>query len=273
MNFKELKINIILFGNVAWMVIQYFMGFYTLYSTILLIYSLFTNYLYFENKQWCYYCSLVIFFSLVTTIGFNFIYTYNFVRWLVTYIGTGYDMTHILIFTKNISPLTKAFNGGERIKCDSCKKCENDCQCFAFCITFVLFSALKIVDFFSYTNSSLIMFFVMGRSAKVFDLFGVDIPQDPKIQSVLRKMSFTVLISLLFMDIPQATVSIYSLSENGKVEFSLSEFTTFTSIKNSATLTILRIGISILFSFRSFIKLYFVDTKLAVRDSQLKLLG
>jgi hypothetical protein len=255
------------------MVAQYFMGFYTLYSTILLIYSLFTNYLYFENKQWCYYCSLVIFFSLVTTIGFNFIYTYNFVRWLVTYVGTGYDMTHIFIFTKNISPLTKAFNGGERIKCDSCKKCENDCQCFAFCITFVLFSALKIVDFFSYTNSSLIMFYVMGRSAKVFDLFGVDIPQDPKIQSVLRKMSFTVLISLLFMDIPQATVSIYSLSENGKVEFSLSEFTTFTSIKNSATLTILRIGISILFSFRSFIKLYFVDTKLAVRDSQLKLLG
>ena len=271
MNFKQ---NIIVIGNVGWMIIQYFMGFYTLYSTILLIYSLFTNYLYFENKQWCYYCLLVIFFSLVTTIGFNFIYTYNFVRWLVTYVGTGYDMTHIFIFTKNKSPLTIAMQGGMNLKCcDSCKKCENDCQCFAFCITFVLFSALKIVDFFSYTNSSLIMFYVMGRSAKVFDLFGVDIPQDPKIQTVLRKMSFTVLISLLFLDIPQAVVSIYSLSVNGKVEFSLSEFTTFTSIKNSASLTILRIGISILFSFRSFIKLYFIDTKLAVRDSQLKLLG
>jgi hypothetical protein len=271
MNFKQ---NIILIGNVGWMVIQYFMGFYTLYSTILFIYSLFTNYLYFENKQWCYYCSLVIFFSLITTIGFNFIYTYNFVRWLVTYVGTGYDIRDIFIFTKNKSPLTIAMDGSINLKCcDSCKKCENDCQCFAFCITFMLFSALKIVDFFSYTNSSLIMFYVMGRSAKVFDLFGVDIPQDPKIQTILRKMSFTVLISLLFMDIPQAIVSIYSVSENGKVEFTLSEFTTFTSIKNSASLTILRIGISILFSFRSFIKLYFVDTKLAVRDSQLKLLG
>jgi len=194
---------------------------------------------------------------LVTTIGFNF------VRWLVTYVGTGYDIRDIFIFTKNKGPLTIAMQGGMNLKyCDSCKKSENDCQCFAFCITFILFSALKIVDFFSYTNSSLIMFYVMGRSAKVFDLFGVDIPQDPKIQTILRKMSFTVLWIY-----PKLWLVFIQYLKMVKLNL------LYLNLQLLLALKILRIGISILFSVRSFIKLYFVDTKLAVRDSQLKLLG
>jgi hypothetical protein len=200
---------------------------------------------------------------LITTIGFNFIYTFNFVRWLVTYVGTGYDIRDIFIFTKNKGPLTIAMQGGMNLKyCDSCKKSENDCQCFAFCITFILFSALKIVDFFSYTNSSLIMFYIMGRSAKVFDLFGVDIPQDPKIKTILRKMSFTVLWIY-----PKLWLVFIQYLKMVKLNL------LYLNLQLLLALTILRIGISILFSVWSFIMLYFVYIKLAVRDSQLKLLG
>lgn len=153
--------------------------------------------------------------------------------------------------------------GGINLKCcDSCKKCENNCQCFAFCITFMLFSALKIVDFFSYTNSSLIMFYIMGCSAKVFDLFGVDIPQDPKIKTILRKMSFTVLWIC-----PKLWLVFIQYLKMVKLNL------LYLNLQLLLALTILRIGISILFSVWSFIMLYFVYIKLAVRDSQLKLLG
>jgi hypothetical protein len=253
------KEHFFVIGNLAWLIIQYFLCGYTLFTTIILINSLFERYLYFENSNWCYYSMIIIYCSFVTTIGLNFKYTFYFLKWLITYTGRQIDIRPILMITGFESPLTKA-----------CKTEGKSCK---FITTFILTSIFKIIDLFAYTNSSLIMNAILSRSARVASLIGQDIPKDAMYHSILRRMCFTILISVFFMDIPQGAVCIYSLIEDGKLKVSLSDFTSFTSIQNSASFTIIRIIASILISFYSFISIYFFDTKLAVKDNEVKLLA
>ena len=256
MNFKEFMI---IFVNTILIVGQYFLCGYTFYTTIIFTNSLFTSYVYFANHEWCYYPMILTICSLFTAIGFNFMYTFYFIKWLTTYAGIGFDTSNLFIFTKCESPYTRAVRDGKNL--------------LAMCVIFISFSVFKIIDLVAYTNSTLVMSLIMGRSTKIVTGIGINVGEDAKKQTILRKMCLTILISMCFMDIPQGIISIYTLYENGKFEFDLSDFTSFNNVKNSASFTIIRIVISIILSAASFISTYFFKTKMAVRDSQIRLLG
>ena len=257
MNIKALLLSIL------WTILnlgQYFLCGYTFYTSINFTYSLFTSYIYLANHEWCYYPMILTICSIFTSIAFNFMYTFYFIDWLVTNTGISFNTNNLFIITKSESPYTSAVREGKNL--------------LFMILIFVSRSVYKILDLLAYTNSTLVMNLIMGRSADVITGIGINIVKDnPKKQTILRKMSLTILISMFFMDLPQGIVSIYTLYENGNLEFDLSDFTSFNNVKNSASFTILRIIISVLLSGTSFISTFFFDTKNAVRDSQLKLLG
>ena len=79
------------------------------------------------------------------------------------------------------------------------------------------------------------------------------------------------------MDVPQGIISLYILSENGKLNLNFnldySDLLSLNNVKNSATFTLIRVAYTVLSASYDIFSGYCKETKHAIRDSQLKLLG
>jgi len=224
---------------------------FNFFTTIYFAYSLYVYYIYYANHSWCYYPMLIVICSLFTVIAINLTYTFYFISWLRRRFNLEYNISRVLIETGRVSSLGYAI-----------RKTRISYMRFAW---FVLWTLLKIIDFAIYTSASIISVIILGGIIQ--DIGGpVEFRRiESRRQAIIKKTKIFILFSLLFMDIPQGCVTLYSLKENNK--FNL-DFTSFGSIRNGATFMLIKTIASIIFSLGSFISGYFCSNKKALRESE-----
>ena len=247
------------FLHKAFIIGQFIYCGYSFFTTIYFSVTLYNQYIYYANHSWCYYGMLVVLFSLFTVIAINQLFTFYMVSWVKDKYDINFNVNkYIFFYTGPVSSLTYCLY----------KSRENTMRL----IWFLYWSGLKLVDFSIYTSSNLINVLVLSNG--IMEQTGVKeyFSDFERYKQIERRLALLILFSLVFYDIPQIVITAYSLKENGELSFNL-DFSNFGTLRNSASLNLIRILFSIVLaihSLYSFISGYFCKIQPVFRSSQIE---